>query len=92
MSTTEALQTLSAFKSIGTIAHQFWPDDLSLRDESLFNSGLITGPGKLTDLYLLGLAHRHGGKLVSFDRTLPWRAVHGAGSRLVENPADTLKT
>jgi len=45
---------------------------------------------QFTDVYLLGLAVRHGGKLVTFDRSIPLEAVMGAGPRHLEllgNPA-----
>jgi hypothetical protein len=32
----------------------------------------------VTDVYLLGLAHRKGGRLVTFDRSIPLGAVIGA--------------
>jgi hypothetical protein len=35
-------------------------------------------PRQLTDLYLLGLAVKHQGRLVSFDQRIPLSAVHGA--------------
>jgi predicted nucleic acid-binding protein len=34
--------------------------------------------GQLTDLYLLALAVKHAGRLVSFDRRIPLSAVQGA--------------
>ena len=33
---------------------------------------------QLTDLYLLALAVKNGGRLVTFDRRIPLSAVHGA--------------
>ena len=87
-----AIHDLEEFKGSSAIAHAFWQDDLSLRERTLFDLNHVTGPLKLTDVYLLGLAHRHGGRLISFDTRLPWRAVRGAEAGLVENPADTLKT
>ena len=47
--------------------HKFWPDDISLLDAQIVNSARIHGPRQLTDLYLLGLAVRHGGQFVTFD-------------------------
>ncbi len=58
--------------------HTFWVDEVSLRDVRLFRS---TGPathGKVTDLYLLGLAISKGGRLATFDRAIPVAAVVGA--------------
>lgn len=58
--------------------HQFWPDTLSLADTHRFDLGFVAGPRQLTDVYLLGLAHTHGGSLATFDRTIPLKAVRGA--------------
>lgn len=58
--------------------HEFWPDDVSLRDAHLFNQGLLGGHRQVTDVYLLGLAVRHRGCLVTFDRSIPLKAVVGA--------------
>lgn len=45
--------------------HQFWPDDVSLADTRIFPS--LPGSKALTDLYLLGLAVKHGGRFATFD-------------------------
>ena len=36
---------------------------------------------QLTDIYLLGLASTHSGRLATFDRTIPVKAVVGATAR-----------
>ena len=59
--------------------HHFWEDSVSLLDESLFRLSMIRGHKLLTDAYLLGLAVRNHGRLVTFDRSIPLKAVHGAG-------------
>ena len=64
--------------STATPVHQLWPDDISLLDASCFNHAHIHSHGQLTDLYVLGLAVKNGGRLVSFDRRIPLTAVHGA--------------
>jgi len=61
--------------------HRFWPDTVSLRDASLFDPGLIGGHRQLTDIYLLGLAMKKDGCLVTFDRAIPVKAVIGADTR-----------
>ena len=58
--------------------HVFWPDSVSFRDRTLFNSSLVAGPRQLTDIYLLGLAMTMGGALATFDRSVPIGAVIGA--------------
>ncbi len=58
--------------------HEFWPDDLSLRDASVFDVDYMVGSKQITDLYLLGLAVRKGGRLVTLDRKINLAAVRGA--------------
>jgi len=61
--------------------HAFWPDELSLLDASVVDPARIHGPRQLTDLYLLALAVRHGGRFVTFDGSIARDAVHGATSQ-----------
>lgn len=58
--------------------HVFWPDALSLCDASLFNQSYIVGHRQLTDVYLLGLAVKMGGRLATCDRSIPLGSVLGA--------------
>ena len=55
--------------------HEFWPDELSLLDEQAIDTTRVHGPKQLTDVYLLALAVGRGGRLVTFDRSLPVDAV-----------------
>jgi len=59
--------------------HQFWPDDISVLDARLFDSRRILGPRQLTDIYLLALAVRNKGRLVTFDSSIFLDPVKGAG-------------
>jgi toxin-antitoxin system PIN domain toxin len=68
-------------RQIGESDHEFWPDDMSITDDNLFDHGFILGPNQITDVYLLGLAVKNGGRLVTFDRGLPRKAVRNAESR-----------
>jgi toxin-antitoxin system PIN domain toxin len=61
--------------------HAFWPDDVTLLDARVADAARIHGPRQLTDLYLLALAVRHGGRLVTFDRAIAVSAIHGAGDK-----------
>ena len=61
--------------------HQFWADDVSLLDPRTADRTRIHGPRQLTDLYLLALAVHHGGRLASFDSSIPLTAVRGAEKR-----------
>lgn len=58
--------------------HHFWSDALSLTDTSVFDTRKIHGHRQVTDIYLLGLAHRMDGCLATFDGTIPIGAVKGA--------------
>ena len=63
--------------------HHFWPAAVSLRDETLFRFAVALSPNQTTDVYLLGLATRNGGKLATFDGSIPVAAVTG-GERAME--------
>ena len=65
----------------GTRWHEFWTDDLSLLDPKVAEAPRLLGPRQLTDAYLLALAVRHGGRLVTFDTAVPLKAVRGAEPR-----------
>jgi len=61
-----------------TLDHEFWPDDVSLRSDELVDFQRVQGHNQITDLYLLALAVRHGGRLVTFDQAIALSSVHGA--------------
>ena len=58
--------------------HAFWPDDLSLLEPGAMNWNSILGSRQVTDAYLLALAVRRGGRLVTLDRGVALPAVAGA--------------
>jgi toxin-antitoxin system PIN domain toxin len=70
------IDRLKKFRASGH--HEFWPDDVSLADESLFKAGWARGHRQVTDVYLLGLAHRRRGRLATMDRSIPLTGVVGA--------------
>jgi toxin-antitoxin system PIN domain toxin len=82
----EVIQVLRALKTAYRQVHEFWADDVSLSDESLFDTAHITGSRQVTDAYLLGLAARRKQRVVSFDRSLPWQAIRNGSQQLVELP------
>ncbi|MBK1688141.1 TA system VapC family ribonuclease toxin [Rubrivivax gelatinosus] len=59
-------------------SHAFWPDDLSLLQPGLLRWDRVLSSRHITDLYLLALAVRHGGRLVTLDRSIALEAVPGA--------------
>ncbi|TAK53107.1 MAG: PIN domain-containing protein [Gammaproteobacteria bacterium] len=76
------LQRLAVAKA--TEHHRFWPDDLSLTDTGVFRHAELLGTKQITDRYLLALAARNDGRLVTFDQGVRPTAVVGAsGEHLV---------
>jgi len=73
------LERLQAF--CGSGGHSFWPDDVSLRDASLFRVGTPPSHRQVTDAYLLGLAVKHAGCLATFDRAISLAGVYGAAAQ-----------
>lgn len=65
-------------QACATLDHAFWADDVSLRDDTLVDFTRIQGHQQVADLYLLALAVRHGGRLVTFDRAIALSSVRGA--------------
>jgi hypothetical protein len=70
------VQALDTFTRSGH--HHRWDDVVSLGDTTLFNVAAVRGHRQITDVYLLGLAHKKGGCLATFDRSIPLSAVVGA--------------
>jgi toxin-antitoxin system PIN domain toxin len=66
-----------------TSAHEFWADDISLLDASLFDWQELLHSRQLTDAYLLALAMKHGGVFVTFDHALPTKALAASAKRHV---------
>jgi toxin-antitoxin system PIN domain toxin len=58
--------------------HTFWPDDISLVSESAIQSEKVLGHKQLTDVYLLALAVKNSGRLVTFDERISIESVTGA--------------
>jgi toxin-antitoxin system PIN domain toxin len=58
--------------------HQFWNDTISLLDPGVIRPEMIGGHQKITDVCLLALACRRDGRLATFDRSIPIKAVVGA--------------
>ena len=60
--------------------HQFWSDEISIRD--ILEPNCILTHGQITDVYLLGLATHKGGKLATMDQRIPVSAVRGGTQAL----------
>jgi uncharacterized protein len=68
--------------------HRFWADDFRLIDAPEIDFRGLSNPKHLTDTYLLALAIRNGGKLVTFDRKLRTSTVVGGQDALIVIGAD----
>lgn len=64
--------------SLTTAFPVLWSDDICLLDAKYFHHPHMHSHNQLTDLYLLALAVKNGGRLVTFDQRIPLSAVHGA--------------
>ena len=62
-------------------AHAFWPDDASIADAGAVDETRIHGARQITDAYLLALAVRHGGRLVTFDAGIAPAVARGAQAK-----------
>ncbi len=60
--------------------HEFWPDDVSLRDKTAFLRDRLHDSRAITDVYLLALAVKRQGFLATFDQAIPVSAVPGAAA------------
>lgn len=75
----EAVGLLRAARAVS--GHQFWPSNVSLADPEILDATSLLGHRLITDPYLLALAVRHDGTLVTLDTSIPLTAVPGAKAR-----------
>ena len=61
-----------------TAHHRFWADDVSLVAPGIADWSRVIGPRQLTDVYLLALAARRGGRFVTFDARIALTTVPAA--------------
>jgi uncharacterized protein len=74
------LPSLAAIR--GLAGHAFWPDHLSIADEAFFAPELLSSHSRVTDGYLLALAHAKGGRLATMDQKLAAEVVPGGKKAL----------
>lgn len=74
------LQSLVAIRALA--GHTFWPDDLSFADAEFFALQLLSSHSRVTDSYLLALAHANGGRLATMDQKLATEVVQGGKKAL----------
>ena len=63
--------------------HRFWPDSISLFDETAVDRSRLLSARQVTDAYLLALAVHNKGTFVTFDRSIALAVVPGAQERNV---------
>ena len=63
-----------------TMHHEFWPD-ASILAPGVIDWNRVTGPKQITDIYLLALAARNNGRLVTFDRHIDSATVMTASDQ-----------
>ncbi len=74
------VQSLMAIR--GLAGHHFWPDEVSVADDKFFAAALLSSHSRVTDSYLLALAHAHGGRLATLDTKLATEVVPDGGAAL----------
>jgi uncharacterized protein len=62
--------------------HTFWPDSLSIAEAEFIASAMLSSHARVTDSYLLALAHANRGRLATLDHKLATEAVPGAKAAL----------
>lgn len=62
-------------------SHCFWQDSLTLAEVDTSLGKRIKGPNQITDAYLLALAIRNGGHMVTFDYRMEALAPEGSAER-----------
>lgn len=68
-------------EAINSPQHEFWPDSVSLLDETRINWQHLLGPKQITDTYLLALAVNNKGAFVTFDHAVSLNAVERATAK-----------
>lgn len=76
ISTTHAVALLT--RACSTPWHEFWTCDVSLLRADEINASRIHSHRQITDAYLLALAVKRGGRLVTFDRSIALCVAPGA--------------
>ena len=67
------VQSLIAIRALP--GYNFWPDKVSVADAAFFAPALLFSHSRVTDSYLLALAHAKGGRLAAMDTKLAIEAV-----------------
>lgn len=74
------VRSLTAIRAMS--GHHFWLDKISIADEAFVASALLSSHSRVTDSYLLALAHAHRGRLATLDQRLATEAAAGGSAAL----------
>jgi len=80
LSPAQAADLLVRLVEANTATHQWWPEEVSLRDPAVFDLSALSGYKQINDTWLLGLATARQGKLATCDRRLGPAGVRGASA------------
>ena len=61
--------------------HEFWPCDITLKDDLKIDWSRVMGHNQITDVYLLAFAVEHSGVLATLDHRVALSAVRGAEAK-----------
>jgi uncharacterized protein len=82
VSASEVVAALSTAKLAGN--HEFWPDDITITSNEMFDHARWQGHQQVTDVYLLALAVKHQGRLATFDGNVAANIVrNGSPEQLI---------
>lgn len=79
-------------EAMADASHEFWPDTINLAADGTLNWAGILGHRQVTDAYLLALAVRHGGRLVTLDRRITVETVARAQPKHLVCILDNIKS
>lgn len=65
--------------------HEFWADTISLTEENIIDVPCIISWKHLTDAYLLGIAYKNNGKLVTLDRGISTNWLKDKKANIIEH-------
>ena len=63
------------------VDHDYWPCDVSLRDDPSVQWSRVMGHNQITDVYLLALAVKHNGAFATLDHRIALSAVRDAQAK-----------
>lgn len=70
-----AAESLAGLRDLA--GHEFWPDDISLLDDTMIDRSRLLASSQITDTYLLALARSRNGQLATFDGRIVVDAIRG---------------